>query len=151
MTLFYVAVDLNKRQLRWIRAGHEPAMLYSPSQDRFRELKGEGIALGIDRDTQYREYCMAGLSAGDVLAIGTDGIWETHNRDGVMFGKKRLEEIIRQHHKHNPQLIIDKVFQDVDRFAGGKTPEDDMTLVIIKASGAPPPDAFILPGVDARP
>jgi serine phosphatase RsbU (regulator of sigma subunit) len=150
MTLFYLAIDPRQRLLRWIRAGHEPAMLYSPAADRFLELKGEGIALGIDRDTRYREHRMVGLSAGEVLAIGTDGIWEAHNRDGVMFGKPRLQQILRRHHGESPQLIIDSVFDEIDRFTGGKAPEDDMTLVIIKSSELQAVKHIIQPNVGAK-
>ncbi|MCK4986308.1 MAG: SpoIIE family protein phosphatase, partial [Desulfobacterales bacterium] len=42
ITLFYLQIDMNNQSLNWVRAGHEPAVLYDPASDRFEELTGEG-------------------------------------------------------------------------------------------------------------
>jgi sigma-B regulation protein RsbU (phosphoserine phosphatase) len=39
MTLFYAENDPDDRVLRWIRAGHEPALLYDPNSDTIEELR----------------------------------------------------------------------------------------------------------------
>ncbi len=41
---------------------------------------------------------------GQILLIGKDGIWETHNESGEMFGKKRLSTLIRENAKVDLQL-----------------------------------------------
>ena len=46
MTLFYLAIDPGNKRLQWVRAGHDPAILYDPKQNTFEELTGTGIALG---------------------------------------------------------------------------------------------------------
>ena len=48
MTLFYLTVDAERRALEWVRAGHEPALRYDPESQSFEELRGPGMALGID-------------------------------------------------------------------------------------------------------
>ena len=70
---------MDHRVLRWVRAGHEPAVLYDPSTDRFEELSGKGIALGIDSSWQYEEEKYADLAAGQIIVLSTDGIWEARN------------------------------------------------------------------------
>ncbi len=55
MTLFYLTLDLEQKTLGWVRAGHDPALLYDPALDRFEELKGKGIALGVQDDFFYVE------------------------------------------------------------------------------------------------
>ncbi|MBI5579831.1 MAG: PAS domain S-box protein, partial [Deltaproteobacteria bacterium] len=35
MTLFYIEIDPDGRTARWVRAGHEPALIYCPVRDRF--------------------------------------------------------------------------------------------------------------------
>lgn len=37
------------------------------------------------------------IEPGQVTAIGNDGIWETRNSAGEMFGKERLLRLIRQY------------------------------------------------------
>ena len=54
MTLFYAEIDAGAKHIHWIRAGHDPAMLYDPDSDGFAELKGSGMALGIDARYDYR-------------------------------------------------------------------------------------------------
>lgn len=132
MTLFYLVLDLEKRRLHWVRAGHDPALVYHPVRDEFEELKGDGIALGLDQNSRYRENVKTGLSKGQIIAIGTDGIWEAHNRHGEMFGKPRFREIIRRHAASGAEQIVAAVYAEVKDFTLGMRPEDDVTLVVIK-------------------
>jgi sigma-B regulation protein RsbU (phosphoserine phosphatase) len=47
MTLFYLVLNAKKHRLSWVRAGHDPAILYDPVADAFEELHGAGVALGV--------------------------------------------------------------------------------------------------------
>ena len=55
MTLLYTVIDGPNKSIRWVRAGHDPAIFYAPVPDSFEELKGSGIALGVDESWQYQE------------------------------------------------------------------------------------------------
>jgi sigma-B regulation protein RsbU (phosphoserine phosphatase) len=68
MTLFYAEIEPHGKALHWVRAGHDPALLYSPDGDTFEELKGKGIALGIDGGSKYWHR----WSLGDPKRIGRD-------------------------------------------------------------------------------
>ena len=135
MTLFYLTIDPEQRNLSWIRAGHDPALVYSPDIDEFEELKGSGIALGVINDYEYMAHQKEGLTNGQIIAIGTDGIWEAFNTEGQMFGKNRLCDIIREHSKSSADDILNEVYAGLNRFMSGTKSEDDITLVIIKVDG----------------
>jgi len=132
MTLFYMTIDPENETVEWVRAGHDPAIVYDPDQNRFQELKGPGIALGIDETIQYQSNRKSGVSNGQVVAIGTDGIWEARNREGKMFGKDRFKDIIRQNAKAGAGEILESVFDELNQFTFGQRSEDDSTLVVIK-------------------
>jgi sigma-B regulation protein RsbU (phosphoserine phosphatase) len=132
MTLFFLEIDPQNGNAQWVRAGHEPALLYTPSEDRFDELVGDGIALGVEEKFPYAEYALARVPPGTVVALGTDGIWETTNRRGEPFGKERFRNIIKSHSARSAQEILNKVFDEVNRFTEGTPPQDDITLVVIK-------------------
>jgi sigma-B regulation protein RsbU (phosphoserine phosphatase) len=134
MTLFYLTVDPQGNEIRWVRAGHDPALLYDPARDQFEELGGRGIALGIDAASDYPENRLKGLQDGQVLAIGTDGIWETYSKDGRMFGKQRFRDIIRRHAHAGAGDILQAVYDAVATFSIGRKSEDDITLVILKVN-----------------
>ena len=55
--------------LRWVKAGHDPALFYDPGSDSFKELWGEGIALGISPNGKYQENIVRKLSGGQILII----------------------------------------------------------------------------------
>ncbi len=135
MTLFCMAINAQDSRLEWVRAGHDPALLYDPKLDRFDELKGSGVALGLDENYAYRENHKSGLTEGQVIAIGTDGIWEAPNKNGHMFGKERLRNIIRHKSTAGAENILNTVYKEVLEHTGGLRPDDDVTLVVIKFAG----------------
>ena len=134
MTLFYLTVDPQKDRIDWVRAGHDPAILYDPQQDTFVELKGTGVALGVNEAFKYTENRHEGLTSGQVIAIGTDGIWEAFNKKGAMFGKKRFKDIIRQNAAAGADDILTAVYNEINQFIEGQKTEDDITLVIVKVN-----------------
>jgi sigma-B regulation protein RsbU (phosphoserine phosphatase) len=135
MTLFYMTIDPEKNRLDWVRAGHDPAVLYDPVRDEFEELKGSGVALGVNEAFDYEENYWKGLADGQIIAIGTDGIWEAVNRKGEMFGKERFRDIIRKNAKAGSVDILNAVYAELSQYTKGQKSEDDITLVIIKIDG----------------
>jgi sigma-B regulation protein RsbU (phosphoserine phosphatase) len=132
MTLFYLTVDPRKDRIDWVRAGHDPAILYDPQKDVFVELKGTGVALGVNATFKYAENRHEGLTNGQIIAIGTDGIWEAFNKKGAMFGKQRFKDIIRQNAAAGADDILNAVYNEINQFIEGQKTEDDITLVIVK-------------------
>jgi len=135
MTLFCLTIDPERQCLDWVRAGHDPALIYSPEQDEFEELKGIGIALGVSDGFKYAENHKTGLRNDQIIAIGTDGIWEAFNRDGEMFGKARYQDIIKKNADKSAEEILNAVYHELSEFTLGKKSEDDITLVIAKVNG----------------
>lgn len=131
MTLFYGELDRALLQLRWVNAGHDPAFLFDTHTRQFHELKGKGMALGVFDDSVYVQ-SERGLLPGQSLIIGTDGIWEMHNREGEMFGKDRLRDIIRDHAESSAAEIVQNIMSDLEQFHYPLKKEDDVTLVVIK-------------------
>ena len=132
VTLFYASIDVGKKELRWVRAGHEPAILYDPGTDSFAELGGQGMALGVNGGYSYDEGGIIDLSDGQILLIGTDGLWEAHNKSYEMFGKNRLEAIIRQYAQTPADTILKSIILAVQEFRASAKQEDDITLAVIK-------------------
>jgi sigma-B regulation protein RsbU (phosphoserine phosphatase) len=132
MTLFYAEIDPSGKTLQWVRAGHDPALLYDPTSDTIEELRGEGMALGVDGDYAYRESAVSGLSRGQLLLIGTDGVWETHNESGQMFNKTRLADLIRKNASSSSQELLHSIVRSLKDFRGSVKQEDDVTLVAVK-------------------
>jgi sigma-B regulation protein RsbU (phosphoserine phosphatase) len=115
-----------------VRAGHDAALLYDPANESFTDLYGSGLALGLDDDYQYEENEWKGLAKGQIIFIGTDGIWEAFNSEGELFGKESIKEIIRQNAAAGAKDILNGILTGLNRFRQGQEPEDDVTLVVVK-------------------
>jgi sigma-B regulation protein RsbU (phosphoserine phosphatase) len=132
MTLFYARIDTREHAVSWANAGHDPGILYDPATDTFDELTGGDLPLGIVAEEAYGEYRRDGLSSGQVILIGTDGIWETCNRAGEQFGKERLRQTVREAAAGTAEQIADAVSRGLDEFRDGRPREDDVTMVVLK-------------------
>jgi len=131
MTFFYCELLEKETMIRWVRAGHDPALVYDSETDKSYELKGQGMAFGLNDRFEYQSY-QRRLAPGQVILIGTDGIWEMRNKAGEMFGKEALRDIIRNNHTASSRQIVDIVTDALEQFRGNEPPEDDTTLVVIK-------------------
>ena len=132
MTLFFLTIDKSEKNLKWVRAGHDPAILYNPYTDTFEALKGNGLALGIEKDWWYEESQYNDLVEGQIILLGTDGIWEARNTKGEVYGKEPIYRIVRQNRAAGAKEILETVFEDLRNFQGKREPEDDITLTVIK-------------------
>ena len=131
MTLFFCEIDGLKKSIRWVNAGHDPAIIYDPSKKRFNELAGRALPLGVSRKAAYQEY-QNKISPGQIILIGTDGIWESQNAQQQMFGKKRFKDYIRTYAQQPAKDILQSLIAKLDEFRYPLEKEDDVTLVVIK-------------------
>jgi len=132
MTLFFLLFDTECRELHWVRAGHDPAIVYDRETGDFRNLDGEGIALGVDPNWQFREYRSGDFPSSTVVLIGTDGIWETENEAGEKFGKARLRKILEHNSEGTSEEIVAAVLAAIEAFRGDVRQLDDVTLVVAR-------------------
>ncbi|UCG33347.1 MAG: SpoIIE family protein phosphatase [Phycisphaerales bacterium] len=132
MTLSYMLLDSQERVVRWASAGHDPAIVYTPSRDSFDDLGGGGLPLGIDGGWEYEEYGPRALEPGQVVVVGTDGIWEARDDADQMFGMDRLRQVIRDHHAKPAAKISEAITSAVTFFRGDRDQDDDITLVVVK-------------------
>ena len=136
MSMFYCEIDAARRQIRWTRAGHDPALIYTPGAGTVDELAGPGfpLPLGVMEAAVYEE-SRRELQPGQVIVIGTDGIWEARNPQGEYFGKNRLMAMVREGAKQPAADLAESIIAALDTFRQLRPPEDDATLVVIKVKG----------------
>ena len=132
MTMFFLAFTTESRQLEWVRAGHDPAIIYDPGSDSFSELGGSGIALGVDVEWIYEDNKKTDFSNGQIIFLSTDGIWEARNKKGEMLGKEPILNAIRQNSSSDASQIVKAIFTILYKFIGDAKIEDDITSVVLK-------------------
>ena len=133
MTLFLCEVDRPNEIIRWVNAGHDPALVFKGEDGEFDELTGHALPLGVTEKAAYREY-QRGVLPGQIILVGTDGIWEAQNPAGEMFGKDRFKNLVRTHAQEPARDILQAVISGLDDFIHPQEKEDDVTLVVIKVA-----------------
>jgi sigma-B regulation protein RsbU (phosphoserine phosphatase) len=136
VTMLLCMIDPAGLTLRWASAGHDPAILYDPATDSF-ENAGQGeLPLGIDPGVTYIERAIE-LRRGQIIVLGTDGVWDTVNEAGELFDKHRLHASIRAAAALPAFEIAARVRQDLESFRGRTHQRDDVTLVVVKMLSVP--------------
>jgi len=130
ITFFYAELDKTTGVLRYVNAGHNPAVVFG-RDGAVRELGGTGLCLGMLPDRLY-EVGTAALDPGDVLVAYTDGITESRNAAEAEFGVDGLAEAVRGERDKDAPAILEAVFGRLAEFTAGVEPFDDRTLVVVK-------------------
>lgn len=136
ITMFFLVIDPVKMEIEWVRAGHDPALLYDPGTHSFEELGGTGLAMGIEENCPFSCHRRAGILPGQVILVGTDGLWEAANPQGEMLGKQSIYDTIRENCCLSANEILEAILASLEKFQAGAKQEDDVTLVVIKAAHA---------------
>jgi sigma-B regulation protein RsbU (phosphoserine phosphatase) len=138
MTMHLSVIDAKAGTMRWVSAGHDPALVYDPAADRFDEV-GEGdLPLGVMDETEYTEHTHGPLQPGQVILIGTDGVWEMPDVKGEEFGKERLRAVIRESAAGSAADIGQAIRDRLAAFRGDARQVDDVMFVVVKVLRAVP-------------
>jgi sigma-B regulation protein RsbU (phosphoserine phosphatase) len=129
-TFFFVEWNRGQRALNYVNAGHLVPIVRG-SIGGSRLLDG-GPPLGLFHDTKF-EVGQIVLQPGDMIVLYSDGITEAGIMRGEEFGESRLEEIIAAH-GHKPLAEIQGQVLSAVREWAGDEPDDDMTLLIARAT-----------------
>jgi sigma-B regulation protein RsbU (phosphoserine phosphatase) len=134
LTLFFGVLEPESGKLRYVSAGHNPAILLrrSGSIDR---VESTGVPLGLLPDTTWREQSLQ-LDPGDLLALYTDGVTEAVNEADEEFGWSRLCEAVGESDARQRPVrdLCDTIMSRVADFASGMPQYDDQTLLLVRRS-----------------
>ena len=130
-TTFLAEYDPASRRLNYVNAGHNPPMLLRKNGNIERLTEG-GLPLGIVEGAPYASDSTT-IEAGDWLAIFTDGVTEAENTAAQEYGEGRLMAALVANTAVAPQVLLNGIMMDIDRFAAGMPQHDDITLMLLKA------------------
>lgn len=134
MTMLLVAADAGAGELRWASAGHRPPLLLEPGAERFLQLEGADIPLGVDADARFGEHRFTGLRPGQLILLATDGLWEAANSDGEPWGLERLAAVLRASAGQSAKEICAAIALALLGFCGTMAQRDDISFVVIKVT-----------------
>jgi sigma-B regulation protein RsbU (phosphoserine phosphatase) len=147
LTLFFGVVDPETSVLRYVSAGHNPALLARRSGD-VERLHATGVPVGLLPHSSWTEETSP-FESGDLLCVYSDGFTEATNAEEEEFGLDRLERALVERIAVPARDLSDDLFREVSLFAQGVPQYDDQTVLIVRrnAERAAPNGG---PGVPAR-
>jgi sigma-B regulation protein RsbU (phosphoserine phosphatase) len=115
-----------------INAGHAEVLQYVARERTVRTIGGAGPIFGFVPGACYEAQPVL-LEPGDCLLLYTDGVTESTNGEGEMFGEDRLVELLGQTAKFGSRAVVDAVLTAVRQFEGPQGRGDDVTVVAVRA------------------
>ena len=125
--------EAGSRTLTYINAGHN-APIVRRSSGAIERLENGGLPLGIQAEAKYESGTL-NLQPGDWLAIFTDGLVEAENAKQEEYGEARLLTNLQSGAGATPEELLRRIIADADLFVGDTPQHDDLTCVLVKASG----------------
>ncbi len=136
ITMVMAKWDVQKSELRYTQAGHDPVYVYRAGE--LRQGPKGGIALGLVDDISHvlKEETIP-LQAGDVVIMYTDGFPESFrsgaNNKREILGFERYHQIIATAVQlPTAKEIYNSIIDQTRHFMGEFPQFDDMTLVVLK-------------------
>ena len=136
ITFFYGELDRRSGELRYVNAGHNPPFVLS-AKGQLSALGSSGFPLGMFPQATYEAGAVK-LGLGDLVVLFTDGIPEGRNAQSEDFTEERLQSLVLNHRGLSAAQLSQRIIEDVQGFATGTEPCDDITLVIIKRNAMSP-------------
>jgi sigma-B regulation protein RsbU (phosphoserine phosphatase) len=132
VSLIYALWDDQNRTLRIANSGL-PRPLYC-HDGKIEPIEIAGLPSGLFDDAEYDELSFR-TKPGDMFVLFSDGILDARNRAGAMFGRGRVEEVVRKSVGAPPDAMVKAIFEAVTEHAAGEEAFDDETVVVIRVKG----------------
>jgi serine phosphatase RsbU (regulator of sigma subunit) len=141
-SMFLARWNPQRHELTWAGAGHLPGTLLSKSGG-LEALRSTGLLLGVDADSVWKQRQIT-LTAGDRILLFTDGVTETRNPDGELFGTERLSAWFSRFSDLQPQDFVARIHAILSDHRGECCPSDDLTLVILECVTSHHRDEYVI-------
>lgn len=141
MSCVYILAEPRRSVLRYANAGHPHPLLYRRADGVVHALEVLDPILGA-QEVEEGSFCDREVpwEPGDLLVLYSDGVTEARDPDDRLFGRDRLSTVLQQVVGEVGDLSADSVctalLDAVDEHTGGARPEDDVTLVVMRALGS---------------
>src|SRR6202521_4249725 len=132
VTLLVAEIDTQKKALRYVNCGHNPALLFRANTGTLSLMNSSCPPIGLSPG-EICELASADLSPGDMVVFYTDGVTEAENRFGEEFGMLRLSAIVRRGSSLSAEDLMVDIYNSAANFCGDNF-NDDATILVVKCN-----------------
>ena len=128
VTLFLGVLDLPTGRLRYSNAGHNAPMLIGQTIGLLP--CAANVPLGVQTDWKFSQQETT-IDLNTCIFLYTDGLTEAENAANEQFMEERMIEVAKGM-SHEPQQMIEQMFNAVHQFVGNAEQSDDLTMLAIQ-------------------
>jgi sigma-B regulation protein RsbU (phosphoserine phosphatase) len=132
VTLLVAEIDAQKRTLRYVNCGHNPALLFRAKTGALTLMNASCPPIGLSPE-EICEQAAEDLVTGDVLVFYTDGVSEAENRLDEEFGMERLSATVRSGSSLSAEDLMTNIYNAAADFCGDDF-DDDVTILVVKCN-----------------
>lgn len=131
LTLNYLVADVETGEVRYVSAGHPPAV-HLPRAGDPAALPGTGLPIGLG--TGYQEYAVR-LAPGDRLVLYSDGVTEARSAAGEQFGRDRLMAAVAAARGRPAAAAVARLETALRTWTGPVPIPDDVSVLVVERLG----------------
>jgi serine phosphatase RsbU (regulator of sigma subunit) len=131
VTLLFGTLYVNTRRFDYIRAGHDLPLVVEPDGEPIHLERKSGQPLGLVPQPAFDEGSVT-LPQGGLLLLYTDGVTETVDNSGAMFGLTGIESALKRSSNLPADRTCDDLMISLGGFRDGLPQGDDITLVAVR-------------------
>ncbi|MDP9025393.1 MAG: serine/threonine-protein phosphatase [Candidatus Eremiobacteraeota bacterium] len=127
-TVFFGLVDPKRKVMTFASAGHEPALVVHPNRE-VEILAPTAPLIGVF-DDQHHLFTqdVVTITQGTLFVATTDGVTESRNAAGEMFGMERFIDVVLKNFDSDLKALTTTVIDAAQAFSNGRV-VDDIAIV----------------------
>jgi two-component system sensor histidine kinase ChiS len=133
LTASYIYINLEKMEVTHARCGHLPLIILGKYENDPILSLPQGKLIGWIPELDMKSETIK-IKPGDRLVLYTDGITEATGAKKEMLGDVKWQLMLQNSMEHNLERAKDQLLSEIKQFTGGKSPDDDVTLVILEVN-----------------
>lgn len=137
-SLFYGVLDVHERTLEFVNAGHPAPIVCNKQTCLISSLVATCPVLGAVESDDIQSDGHT-FSNEDRITLYSDGVTDVQNARDQRFGHERLHMVASDNISLSARELIDRIFEELDRFAEGRPMTDDQSIVVVDFGHAPRP------------
>lgn len=136
VTMFFLIFDMDKRCLVYANAGHTPLIGFCHAKQESLMIPAGDCPLNTVSNYEYKNEQIK-FDSLDSFLIYTDGLSESTNNSGEMFGTVRLSDAFQKYHDFPAKKIVSQIISDVMEHLENQDYSDDILIIALKINNLP--------------
>ncbi len=131
LSAFFGIINIKEKTFHFTNTGHPPALHYSTVDSVFHNITTKGFVMGSDDEPAFESERIK-IFKGDKIVLHSDGFYKVEDPEGNKYGNERFLKTLEKNIKKKPEVIIEKIFEDLNQFQKEASTVDDKSVLIVE-------------------